>query len=104
MTLQTFPFLVDGNYGNWTKLLPCSTTYGEGVEIWVRYCDSPPGKYGGNCSKKGADHENRLCAKEPCQGKIVREVPGIMLYQKEFRLSCANYFVTIYRAMIIYVY
>ena len=72
VTLPTFLFLVNGNYGNWTKLSPCSATCGQGVEIWIRYCNNPPGKYGGNCSKQGADHENRLCAKEPCHGKIVR--------------------------------
>ncbi|XP_028414630.1 uncharacterized protein LOC114537738 [Dendronephthya gigantea] len=44
------PCPVDGNYGNWTKLSPCSATCGQGVEIWIRSCDNPPGKYGGNCS------------------------------------------------------
>ncbi|XP_028399009.1 uncharacterized protein LOC114522509 isoform X2 [Dendronephthya gigantea] len=58
---------VDGNYGNWTRLSPCSVTCGQGVEIWGRNCDNPPGKYGGNCRKQGVDHENRLCAKKPCQ-------------------------------------
>ncbi|XP_028397378.1 uncharacterized protein LOC114521159 [Dendronephthya gigantea] len=61
------PCPVDGNYGNWTKLSPCSVSCGQGVAIWVRNCDNPPGKFGGNCSKQGADHENRLCAKGPCQ-------------------------------------
>ncbi|XP_028399013.1 uncharacterized protein LOC114522511 [Dendronephthya gigantea] len=61
------PCPVDGNYGNWTRLSPCSATCGQGVEIWVRNCDNPPGKYGGNCSKQGVDHENRMCAKKPCQ-------------------------------------
>ncbi|XP_028417128.1 uncharacterized protein LOC114541404 [Dendronephthya gigantea] len=61
------PCPVDGNYGNWTKLSPCSATCGQGVEIWIRSCDNPPGKYGGNCSKQGTDHEIRLCAKKACQ-------------------------------------
>ncbi|XP_028399006.1 uncharacterized protein LOC114522508 isoform X2 [Dendronephthya gigantea] len=61
------PCPVDGNYSNWTRLSPCSVTCGQGVEIWARNCDNPPGKYGGNCSKQGVDHENRLCAKKPCQ-------------------------------------
>ena len=84
---KPFLFLVDGNYGNWTKLSPCSATCGQSVEIWVRYCDNPQGKYGGNCSKQGADHENRLCAKEPCLGKILRLVLGIMLYNIKFGLN-----------------
>ena len=48
---------------------------------------TPPGKNGGNCSKQRTDHENRLCAKEPCQGKIVRVVLGIMLYHMKFGLN-----------------
>ncbi|XP_028418130.1 uncharacterized protein LOC114543270 [Dendronephthya gigantea] len=60
------PCPVDGNYGNWTKASPCSTTCGGGVEVWIRHCDNPPGKYGGNCSKQGKDQDERLCEKQPC--------------------------------------
>ena len=62
--------LVDGNYSNWTKLSPCSVTCGQGIEIWTRQCDNPPGKYGGNCSSRGAAEENRLCEMKSCPGKI----------------------------------
>ena len=64
--------LVDGNFGNWTKSSPCSVTCGQGVEIWTRQCDNPPGKYGGNCSSRGAAQENRRCEMDPCPGRTMK--------------------------------
>ena len=46
----------------------CSVTCGKGVEIWIRKCDNPPGKYGGNCSKHGADYKILKCEMESCPG------------------------------------
>jgi hypothetical protein len=60
LTYSAFLFLVDGSYGKWTTS-PCSATCGEGVEIRIRQCDNPPGKYGGNCSKQGPPQEIRTC-------------------------------------------
>lgn len=65
-----FPLTVDGNYSNWTKASPCSVTCGKGVELWIRHCDNPPGKYGGNCDKKGLAQENRSCEVKPCPSKL----------------------------------
>ena len=69
VSYSVFLFLVDGIYGNWTKSL-CSVTCGQGVEIWTRQCDNPPGRYGGNCSKKGPSREIQTCKLEACPGKI----------------------------------
>ena len=63
--------LVDGNYGNWTKLFECSVTCGVGYELWHRKCDSPPPKYGGDCFKYGKDRENRVCRRKPCPGELL---------------------------------
>ena len=62
--------LVDGNYSNWIKSLPCSVTCGEGVETWMRQCDNPLRKYSENCSSRGSAQENRLCKMKPCPGKF----------------------------------
>ncbi|CAB4016143.1 Hemicentin-1, partial [Paramuricea clavata] len=72
------PCPIDGNYGNWTKSSPCSVTCGKGVEIWTRRCDNPPGKYGGNCSNRGAAQEIRLCEMEPCPAHIESQTIGII--------------------------
>ena len=63
--------LVDGNYGNWTKLFECSVTCGVGYELWQRKCDSPPPKHGGDCFKYGKDRESRVCRRKPCLGELL---------------------------------
>ena len=68
-----FPFLVDGNYGNWTTS-PCSATCGQGVEIRARQCDNPPGKYGGNCSKQGPPQQIRSCEIKSCPGRSTSQM------------------------------
>ena len=75
-TQAFFMIFIQRQLWQFDKLPPCSATCGQSIEIWVRYSDNPPEKYGGNCSKQGADHENRLCAKKPCQDKIVRVGTG----------------------------
>ena len=75
-----FLFLVDGIYGNWTKTL-CSVTCGQGVEIWIRQCDNPPGRYGGNCSKQGPNREILTCKLEGCPGKIFVQWLLVMIIQ-----------------------
>lgn len=52
---------------------PCSVTCGEGVEFWMRQCDNPPGKYGGNCSSRGPAQEIRSCEMKPCPGTIAKK-------------------------------
>ncbi|XP_028418196.1 mucin-like protein [Dendronephthya gigantea] len=73
------PCPVDGNYSNWTKAFPCSVTCGNGVEIWIRKCDNPPGKYGGNCDKRGLATENRSCEEKPCPDTVDSEVIGLIV-------------------------
>ena len=63
--------VVDGNYGNWTKLSECSVTCGVGYELWHRKCDSPPPKYGGDCFKYGKDRESRVCRRKLCPGELL---------------------------------
>ena len=45
-------------------------TCGLGYEIWSRKCDSPPPKFGGNCSKHGKDRDSRPCRIKPCPGQV----------------------------------
>ncbi|CAB3978717.1 Hypothetical predicted protein [Paramuricea clavata] len=71
------PCPIDGNYSNWTKSSPCSVTCGQGVEIWTRRCDNPPGKYGGNCSNREAAQEILLCEMEPCPTHFDSQMIGI---------------------------
>jgi hypothetical protein len=77
---SVFLLLVDGIYGNWTKTL-CSVTCGQGVEIWTRQCDNPPGRYGGNCSKEGPSREIGTCKLEACPGKICVQWLIVMMIQ-----------------------
>ncbi|XP_028418128.1 A disintegrin and metalloproteinase with thrombospondin motifs adt-1-like [Dendronephthya gigantea] len=70
---------VDGNYSNWTKSLPCSVTCGQGIEVWTRQCDNPPGKYGGNCSIWGTDNEARICVTKPCPVVIDSRTTAFMV-------------------------
>ena len=63
--------LVDGNYGNWSKLSACSTTCGVGYELWYRKCDNPLPKYGGDCAKHGKARDSRPCHMKPCPGEVL---------------------------------
>ncbi|CAB3998513.1 partial [Paramuricea clavata] len=72
------PCPIDGSYGNWTTS-PCSATCGEGVEIRIRVCDNPPGKYGGNCSKQGPAQEIRTCKIKPCPVHFDSQMTGIFV-------------------------
>jgi hypothetical protein len=67
---HTCIILVDGNYGNWSKLSACSVRCGVGYELWHRKCDNPPPKYGGNCSKHGEAKESRPCRMKACPGEV----------------------------------
>ncbi|CAB3998077.1 Hypothetical predicted protein [Paramuricea clavata] len=70
------PCSIDGSYDNWTAS-PCSATCGQGVEIWIRQCDNPPGKFGGNCSKQGPAQEIRTCKMKPCPVHFDSQMIGI---------------------------
>ncbi|CAB4019964.1 Hypothetical predicted protein [Paramuricea clavata] len=72
------PCPIDGSYGNWTTS-PCSATCGQGVEIRIRQCDNPPGKYGGNCSKQGPAQVIRKCKMKPCPVHFDSQMIGIIV-------------------------
>ncbi|XP_028416087.1 semaphorin-5A-like [Dendronephthya gigantea] len=58
---------IAGSYGNWTKASPCSVTCGQGVEIWMRLCNIPPGAdFRENCSKLGAAYRFQVCEMKHC--------------------------------------
>ncbi|XP_028399567.1 plasminogen-like, partial [Dendronephthya gigantea] len=84
---NTMPCPIDGNYSNWTRASPCSVTCGEGVEVWIRECDNPPGEYGGNCSKQGPDQERRSCRNEACP--VSSEEIGVIAIVASFLLVAA---------------
>ncbi|KAL7884988.1 hypothetical protein AOLI_G00077580 [Acnodon oligacanthus] len=51
---------VNGNWGNWGGLSPCSVTCGVGRQMQYRKCDNPAPKYGGQWCQ-GEDTRNTLC-------------------------------------------
>ena len=62
--------LVDGGWGNWRQVFPCSATCGGGVFMRGRLCNSPkPAGGGKDCV--GSSHETATCNTDPCPGKNV---------------------------------
>ncbi|XP_028409307.1 SCO-spondin-like [Dendronephthya gigantea] len=72
------PCPIDGSYSNWTKASPCSVTCGKGVELWIRHCDNPPGKFDVNCYR-GLARENRSCVEKPCSAAVDSEVVWLIV-------------------------
>jgi hypothetical protein len=78
LVLQAFSFsilllfnVVNGGYSNWTLIIPCNVSCGDGVETWQRACDNPVPRYGGrNCSKLGISTEIRNCSRAACPSKL----------------------------------
>lgn len=54
----------DGVWGVWSSPGPCSVTCGEGIQLSIRSCDSPPPKYGGQFCE-GTSSRTNIC-RSPC--------------------------------------
>lgn len=52
--------IVDGAWGEWSRLSECSVTCGIGLRLKTRKCDNPAPKYGGKPCE-GDDQESEVC-------------------------------------------
>ena len=72
MKLLLQNFLVDGGYGNFTKVGECSVTCGKGVQVYKRLCNNPKPQHGGkDCSELGPAEKKEECS----QNKQIKRIP-----------------------------